>query len=114
MSYRFADEAEGIFSTEINLAMPSCDGWGGRYIYQDQIPCGFGQLLELSAMTDITLDDDELAGSIELKVSSPVIKRATLLFSIAVGRGLRKNHAGCDIETGVAGDGWGSVYFIGH
>ncbi|MDN5936450.1 MAG: DUF1926 domain-containing protein, partial [Nitrosospira sp.] len=48
VSCRFTGESEGVFSTEINLAMPSCDGWGGRYIHQGQIPGGFGQLLELS------------------------------------------------------------------
>ena len=28
VSYLFAAEVEGVFCTEINLAMPSCDGWG--------------------------------------------------------------------------------------
>jgi alpha-amylase/alpha-mannosidase (GH57 family) len=83
VSYRFTDEAVGIFSTEINLAMPSCDGWGGRYIYQNQIPCGFGEPLELAAMTGITLDDDVLAGSIQLKVSSPVSLSAQPCYSVS-------------------------------
>lgn len=83
VSYLFADEAQGIFSTEINLAMPSCDGWSGRYIYQDEIPCGFGEPLELFAMTGITLEDDALAGSIELKVSSPVELRAQPCYSVS-------------------------------
>jgi 4-alpha-glucanotransferase/alpha-amylase len=78
---------EGVFSTEINLAMPSCDGWSGRYIYQDQIPGGFGQLLELSAMTDITLDDDELGGSIALNVSSPAALRAQPYYSVSQSEG---------------------------
>ena len=87
VSYRFAGEVEGVFSTEINLAMPSCDGWSGRYIHQDQIPGGFGQLLELSAMTDITLDDDELGGSIALNVSSPAALRAQPYYSVSQSEG---------------------------
>ncbi|BCT67157.1 alpha-amylase/4-alpha-glucanotransferase domain-containing protein [Nitrosospira sp. NRS527] len=83
VSYLFAAEAEGVFCTEINLAMPSCDGWGGRYIYRGQIPGGFGQLLELSAMTDITLDDDVLGGSVELKVSVPAELHAQPYYSVS-------------------------------
>ena len=89
MSYRFSGEAvgEGVFSTEINLAMPSCDGWGGRYIHQGKIPGGFGQPLELAAMTEITLDDDVLAGSITLSVSSPVAFRAQPHHSVSQSEG---------------------------
>jgi 4-alpha-glucanotransferase/alpha-amylase len=87
VSYRFAGEVEGVFRTEINLAMPSCDGWSGRYIHQGQIPGGFGQLLELSAMTDITLDDDELAGSVVLHVSSPATLLAQPYYSVSQSEG---------------------------
>jgi 4-alpha-glucanotransferase len=83
VSYLFAAEAEGVFCTEINLAMPSCDGWGGRYIYRGQIPGGFGQLLELSSVTDITLDDDVLGGSVELKVSVPAELHAQPYYSVS-------------------------------
>jgi 4-alpha-glucanotransferase len=83
VAYRFDDEAEGVFNTEINLAMPSCDGWGGRYIYRGEIPCGFGQLLELSAMTGITLDDDELPGTIDLSVSYPVALSGQPYYSVS-------------------------------
>ncbi|WP_368730360.1 alpha-amylase/4-alpha-glucanotransferase domain-containing protein [Nitrosospira sp. NpAV] len=87
VSYRFAGEVEGIFSTEINLAMPSCDGWGGRYIHEGQIPGGFGQLLELSTMTRLTLDDDELGGSIVLNISSPAALRAQPHYSVSQSEG---------------------------
>ncbi|SCY48850.1 alpha-amylase [Nitrosospira sp. Nl5] len=87
VAYRFAGEVEGVFRTEINLAMPSCGGWSGRYIHQGQIPGGFGQLLELSAMTDITLDDDELAGSVVLHVSSPATLFAQPYYSVSQSEG---------------------------
>jgi 4-alpha-glucanotransferase/alpha-amylase len=87
VSYQFAGDAEGMFSTEINLAMPSSDGWGGRYIHKGRIPGGFGQLLELNDMTDITLDDDELKGSIELSVSSPAVLHAQPYYSVSQSEG---------------------------
>ena len=83
VSYHFAPDVEGVFSTEINLAMPSCDGWGGRYIYQGGIPGGFGQTLELDDMSEITLDDDELGGSVALKVSHPAFLRARPYYSVS-------------------------------
>ncbi|WP_297324781.1 alpha-amylase/4-alpha-glucanotransferase domain-containing protein [Nitrosomonas sp.] len=72
VAYRFTAKMPQLFSTEINLAMPSCDGVGGRYIYQGKIPGGFGQSLELTDLTEITLDDDTLGGNIVIKTSSPV------------------------------------------
>lgn len=82
-SYRFLKGVEGTFSTEINLAMPSCDGWGGRYVYKGEIPGGFGQTLELDGVSEITLDDDELGGSIELKVSHPALLRGRPYYSVS-------------------------------
>lgn len=87
VSYRFSGELEGVFRTEINLAMPSCGGWSGRFIHEGQIPGGFGQLLELSAMTDITLDDDELAGSVVLHVSCPATLLAQPHYSVSQSEG---------------------------
>jgi 4-alpha-glucanotransferase/alpha-amylase len=87
VSYRFLRRGNGAFSTEINIAMPSCDGWGGRYIHEGKILCGFGQLLELSTMTSLTLDDNVLGGSIELKISSPVTLIAQPCYSVSQSEG---------------------------
>lgn len=83
VSYRFAGKMKSAFSTEINLAMPSCDGMGGRYINQGAILGGFGQLLELTDMTEITLDDTTLGGRIVLKVSPPVMFSAEPHFTVS-------------------------------
>lgn len=83
VSYRFTAKMAQVFSTEINLAMPSCDGIGGRYIHQGKIPGGFGQLLELTELTEITLDDDTLSGGIVLKTSAPVMFRAHPHFTVS-------------------------------
>jgi 4-alpha-glucanotransferase/alpha-amylase len=83
VSYHFTARMEHVFSTEINLAMPSCDGMGGRYLYQGSIHGGFGQLLELTHLTEITLDDDTLGGSVVLTASSPVTLSAHPHFSVS-------------------------------
>ena len=54
----------GQLETQLNLAMPSCDGFGGRYILVDgSIPGGFGQALTLTGLSQITLEDSELGGN---------------------------------------------------
>ncbi|MCB1985944.1 MAG: DUF1926 domain-containing protein [Burkholderiales bacterium] len=83
VSYRFSNQTSTRFSTEINLAMPSCDGMGGRYTYQNKNPGGFGQLLELTDLTEITLDDDTLGGRVTLKTSSPVQFHARPHFTVS-------------------------------
>ena len=63
----------GRLEIHLNIAMPSCDGYAGRYILEDgRIPCGFGQLLELTATNQLLLDDDVLGGSIQIACEPPV------------------------------------------
>ncbi|CAB1370734.1 alpha-amylase/4-alpha-glucanotransferase domain-containing protein [Denitratisoma oestradiolicum] len=67
VSYRIHG-LRGRLETRINLSMPSCDGYGGRYILSDgSIPCGFGQVLELSRAEGLSLDDSELGGTLLLR-----------------------------------------------
>ena len=54
----------GRVEIRLNVAMPSCDGYGGRYILDNgDIPCGFGQVLELASARRLALDDGELHGA---------------------------------------------------
>lgn len=69
IAYRIASNIEDIsafsgqLETQINLAMPSCDGFGGRYVLADgSIPGGFGQALTLTSLAQLTLADSELGG----------------------------------------------------
>ena len=72
-SYLFTAEAPAGFECQINLNMPSCDGFSGRYILADGgIPCGFGQTLRQEQLTEITLDDRELKGKVVLRSTRPV------------------------------------------
>ncbi len=80
--YRITGKMKRV-STEINLAMPSCDGMGGRYINQGEVTGGFGQLLKLTNMTEITLDDATLGGHVVLKASPPVMFCAQPHFTVS-------------------------------
>ena len=54
-------------TTRLNLAMPSCDGFLGRYMLTDgSIPGGFGTPLELAATNGLTLADGVLGGNIRV------------------------------------------------
>jgi hypothetical protein len=68
--------AAGTFRTELNLAMPSCDGYAGRYILNGEIPCGFGQPLDAGAVTELVLDDQFMGGAVAVLASAPAAVRA--------------------------------------
>jgi hypothetical protein len=62
----------GRVEIRVNLAMPSCDGYAGRYVLEDgSVPCGFGQLLELPRVARLTLDDGVLGGALVLGIAPP-------------------------------------------
>jgi hypothetical protein len=75
--YRLRGLPAGTLQTGFDVALPSCDGVGGRYILADgSIPCGFGEPLEQDAVATITLDDRALEGGIRLTISPPAVLRA--------------------------------------
>ena len=68
-----SQDAVGRVDIRLNIAMPSCDGYLGRYILENgDVPCGFGDHLELSAMRRLTLDDGVLGGSLTVEISQPL------------------------------------------
>lgn len=71
VEYRFGGSLRGRFTTELNLALPSCDGPAGRYVLAGRIPGGFGQPLAVHALEEIELSDDVLGGSLVLRVTQP-------------------------------------------
>ena len=84
VAYRLRNVPGGRFSVELNLAMPSCDGYTGRYILADgSIPCGFGQALNLAVSQRLTLDDRVLGGSLVLSASRPVDIKARPHYTVS-------------------------------
>jgi hypothetical protein len=84
VGYRLRNVPGGRFSVELNLAMPSCDGYTGRYVLADgSIPCGFGQALDLAASQRLTLDDRVLGGGLVLSASRPVDIRARPHYTVS-------------------------------
>ncbi len=58
------------FATRLDFAMPSCDGFLGRYVLADgSIPCGFGQELALATASWLKLEDGILGGQLALQFS---------------------------------------------
>ena len=58
------------FATRIHLAMPSCDGFLGRYVLADgSIPGGFGQEIHLAEASSLRLEDGVLGGSVSLQTN---------------------------------------------
>ena len=81
--YRFDTKPVGTFSTELNLAMPSCDGPAGRYIYQNEVPGGFGQPLAIDNLRELKLEDDILGGAIVLTSNLPLTLDARPLHTVS-------------------------------
>ncbi len=81
--YRFSGKAAGTFTTEINLAMPSCDGLAGKFLVKGQIPGGFGQPLEIGGLREIVLDDDVLGGTVKLTAAKPLDCHSSPYFSVS-------------------------------
>jgi hypothetical protein len=83
VSYRFEAADAAGFQVELDIAMPSCDGVGGRYIHLGKILGGFGQSIELENANEITLDDQFMGGSVNLASSRPVRLLARPYFTVS-------------------------------
>ncbi|MCC6916662.1 alpha-amylase/4-alpha-glucanotransferase domain-containing protein [Nitrosomonas sp.] len=87
VTYECTGKPDGDLQTEINLAMPSCDGPGGRYIRNHTVLSGFGQRIELADLTALTLEDDTLGGRLVLKIKSPANLHARPHFTVSQSEG---------------------------
>ena len=108
----------GLMRTTLNLALPSCDGYSGRYILEDgSIPCGLGQPLTLAATRRLVVDDRWLRGSLRIDTSVPVAIEAAPYHTVSLSEaGFEKimqgvelrirwsvgaSRSGCEIRLGV-------------
>ena len=71
------DAATAPLETEINLAMPSCDGFLGRYVVDGEVPGGFGQSFTWKGIKALTLEDGVLRGRVVLTCNEPVTVSAS-------------------------------------
>ncbi|HCA26819.1 MAG TPA: hypothetical protein DEP05_04125 [Betaproteobacteria bacterium] len=81
--YQFAGVHGDGFATEINLAMPSCDGPAGRYLLGKKILGGFGERWELDQLDELILEDEILGGQVRLQISQPARLFATPHFTVS-------------------------------
>jgi len=81
--FSFAGVSAGRLRTELNLALPSCDGFSGRYILHGEIPGGFGQPLDAAEVSELALDDRFLRGTVTLRLSRPAAVRARPLYTVS-------------------------------
>lgn len=87
ITYTPKSRIEAYLKTELSLAMPSCDGIGGRYVRAGSILGGFGQELELIDFNSILLEDGTLKGKLLLNVSSESRLNATPFYSVSQSEG---------------------------
>ncbi|HWS76584.1 MAG TPA: alpha-amylase/4-alpha-glucanotransferase domain-containing protein [Quisquiliibacterium sp.] len=88
VEWRCTGLAGGRLVTQVNLAMPSCDGFGGRYVLADgSIPGGFGQPLALEDCARLTLDDRALDGWLRLECAPACRVAAAPLHTVSLSEG---------------------------
>jgi 4-alpha-glucanotransferase/alpha-amylase len=71
VEYRIAGGDKAL-ETEINLAMPSCDGFLGRYVVNGSVPGGFGETYSWQEISTLALEDGVLGGKVVLTLDPPV------------------------------------------
>jgi 4-alpha-glucanotransferase/alpha-amylase len=82
VEYVFAG-APGALETELNLAMPSCDGAAGRYRLNGEVPGGFGQRFEWHNVSELVFEDDVLRGKLVIALSQPATLRCAPLHTVS-------------------------------
>lgn len=75
--------APGTWCTQINLAMPSCDGFLGRYRSAAGVLGGFGQPQALETSDRLRLEDGVLGGGVELLIDPPARVTALPLHTVS-------------------------------
>ncbi len=69
VAYALAGGLAGRWRVEMDLAMPSCDGVGGRFIHDGAIRGGFGDTHAIDATDHVRLDDTFMGGGVDLRCS---------------------------------------------
>lgn len=107
LRYRIETTTGGAFATTLDLAMPCCDGFAGRYVVGGEFPCGFGQPLDLPAASTLTLDDRWMRGAVRIDCDPPARIRARPYHTVSQSEeGFEKvmQSATVDLQWNVAGE----------
>ncbi|MDO8413140.1 MAG: DUF1926 domain-containing protein [Gallionellaceae bacterium] len=83
VTYGLNNALRGTMLTKIALAMPSCDGYAGRYIQHGHVLSGFGSVLELANAQGLTLDDQVLGGHLILTAGRPLSLHGMPYFTVS-------------------------------
>ena len=87
VEYHFEGRFQGQFETELNIAMPSCDGPAGCFKSGGHIYGGFGQIHHLTECSEIVLEDEVLGGTLKLSCSHPARMHSAPCFSVSQSEG---------------------------
>lgn len=83
VSWHVAAAHGGTLATTLDVAMPSCDGFAGRYVVDGAYPCGFGQPLDLPAAAELTLDDRWMRGAVRIACEPAARIRARPYYTVS-------------------------------
>lgn len=81
--YRLGGEANVTMRSKVALAMPSCDGFMGRYVEDGQVLSGFGKPLQLADVDGLVLDDGVLGGHLRLNANQVVQLQSMPFFTVS-------------------------------
>ena len=71
VAWQISGAPDRRFVVELDLALPSCDGMGGRFMRAGSILGGFGQEHVLAEADQFALDDVVLGGTVEIRCTPP-------------------------------------------
>jgi 4-alpha-glucanotransferase len=83
VDYRLEVAAPILFQVNMDIAMPCCDGFAGRYISAGRILGGFGETMTLLATKSLMLDDRHMNGSVVLSSSRNVAVKGDPYYTVS-------------------------------
>jgi hypothetical protein len=83
VDYRIESPTPTDFQTTLDIAMPCCDGYAGRFIHEGRIRGGFGQPLSLDEAQRLTLDDRYMNGSVSVSTNHAVAMDAQPYYTVS-------------------------------
>ena len=83
VDYEIDAASPGRFDVVLDIAMPCCDGYAGRFVHGGDILGGLGQPVALNGADEIMLDDRYMNGSVSLVVSRNVSVNAEPYFTVS-------------------------------